>query len=95
MFPRTLWMRFTRERIFLRHYERINFVTRQLKLEKNLTLERKLRITLISCSMIQKVIRELTKLETAYLLHGRCYYLHIFTTRNFKKIQNNIKQIVL
>ena len=32
-----------------------------------------------SCSMIQKIIRELTKLETAYFLHGRCHYLRIYS----------------
>ena len=32
-----------------------------------------------SCSMIQKIIRELTKLETAYFLHGRCHYLHTYS----------------
>ena len=54
------------------------------------------RFTLFfSCSMIQNKMRELIKLEAAYLLHGRCYCLHIFITRNFKKIQNNIKHIVL
>ena len=52
--------------------------------------------TLFSCSMIQKIMRELIKLETAYLLHGQCFlFAHIFITRNFKKIQNNIKHIVL
>ena len=35
--------------------------------------------TLFFCSMIQKIMRELIKLETAYLLHGRCYYLHIYS----------------
>ena len=34
---------------------------------------------LFSCSMIQKLIRELIKLETAYYLHGRCYYLHTYS----------------
>ena len=31
-----------------------------------------------SCSMIQKIIRELIKLETSYFLHDRCHYLHIY-----------------
>ena len=29
--------------------------------------------------MIQKIIREFIKLETAYFLHGRCHYLHIYS----------------
>ena len=32
-----------------------------------------------SCYMIQKIMRELVKLETAYLLHGRCNYSHIYS----------------
>ena len=36
-------------------------------------------ISCFSCSMIQKLIRELIKLETAYFLHGRCHYLHIYS----------------
>ena len=32
-----------------------------------------------SCSMIQKIIRELIKLETSYFLNGRCHYLHIYS----------------
>ena len=35
-------------------------------------------ISCFSCSMIQKIIRELIKLETAYFLHDRCRYLHIY-----------------
>ena len=42
MFPSTPWMSFNKERAFLRHHERINFATRQLKLaKKNLTLEQR------------------------------------------------------
>ena len=37
------------------------------------------RYTLFSCSMIQKIIRQLIKLEAAYFLHGRCYYSHIYS----------------
>ena len=33
------------------------------------------RYTLFSCCMMQKIIRELIKLEIAYFLHGRHHYL--------------------
>ena len=36
-------------------------------------------ISCFSCSMIQKIMRELIKLGTAYFLHGRCHYLHIYS----------------
>ena len=36
-------------------------------------------ISCFSCSMIQKIMRELIKLETAYFLHGRCHYLRTYS----------------
>ena len=44
-------------------------------------------ISCFFCSMIQKIIiRELTKLEATYFLHGRCYYLHIYSQLGTIKI---------
>ena len=36
-------------------------------------------ISCFSYSIIQKIIREPIKLETAYLFHDRCHYLHIYS----------------
>ena len=51
-------------------------------------------ISCFSRSMIQKIIRELIKLETVYFLHGRCHYLHTYSqleTLNRSEIKLSIK----
>ena len=53
-------------------------------------------ISCFFCSMIQKIIRELTKLEAAYFLHVRCYYLHIYSQLGtIKTSEIKFKHIVL